>query len=768
MKGLCLCLFAAAACGDNDQQASNDLKCSGGATGALPQTVAGGDDLTGAAIAGDSHTTNPASASIACAADIVPEGFTALGPAVAFGSEGTWSDRPFTFTLPYKASRLPTGAGRRHVRIVAQHPGGKPFFPVVSNRSIDDTDPKASRVSFHAGELTTYQAVVENTAGTSEQQQFGWNAIVGISMGGNAAMTIAMQHPDRFDSFADLGGEPGPSMKYTLAMVRDFIFGGFCDAASGKLGMLCPNASKKADQFETASDYEHMLYQAGDGVGLTLQRSLYMKGVRDMARSMSNPALYNPDNPYTPPGVPLSYMQDPVAHRCANPIVLNKFYDRAFNPDGSKPVITYCDGGDTAAMGLGVWNQSGVHDDPSELLLAVDLNGNGQRDQGEPVITHAYEPYKDVGVDGLADKDEPGYDPVTNPDPNHDDYHWQRNPNGTEGNNDYDIGEPFEDVGIDGVAGTCQAGTGAECYDYGEGDGKWTISPNVLRWYSHDAPTRVAALTDVQRKHMRMWFDAGIRDFLNNSVSTNAAVGGISGASGVQMGMWEGFAPLSNSASENSFDFTAVPWKDLPQNNYVRYGNPDAPPELINMGDGRHVGTATQLVNRATSAFAWMNAQWPNGDVTDTEDGGQILDSESFTSPTTNRVSPYGLFLPPGYNDPANAGVRYPVIYFLHGYGQQPQDLVSLSAIFANYMLADQPLDYRFQKFIIVYVDGRCRPGTEGVPVDMTGDQCEQGTFYLDAPLGGPAQMEKNLLELMDHIDATYRTKKPSTETVTP
>ncbi len=775
MKGLLL-LSLLAACGGDDH--TTTLKCSGGTSGMLttdaPITVSGGDDLAGAAIGAGAHTTLPAAAlSIACADDIVPDGFTALGPAVTFGAEGTWSDRPFELTLPYKAARLPSGAGRRHVRIVASRFGGKPFFPVVSNRAIDDTDAYASRVSFHVGELTTYQAVVETTAGTPEMQAFGWNAIVGISMGGNAAMTLAMEHPDRFDSFADLGGEPGPSMRYTLGMVRDFVFGGFCTADSGKLGMLCPNPSTKPDQFETASDYEHMLYQMGDGVGLTLDRSLYMKGVRDMARSMSNPALYNPDNPYTPPGVPLSFIAEDVVTRCANPIVLHDFYDKEFNPNGDKPVITYCDGGDSTTLGLGVFDPNGLHNDPSELLLAVDLNGNGQRDLGEPVITNAYEPFQDVGVDGLADKDEPGYDPITNPDPNHDDFHWQKNPTGTEGNNQYDVGEPFDDFGLDGVKGTCQAGqtppTGVSgCYDYGEGDGKWTMSPNVAKWYTHDAPDRVAALTDLQRRHMRMWFDAGIRDFLNNSVSTNASVGVISGASGVQMGMYEGFAPLAGGTNDNTYDFTTVPWADLPQNNYVRYGNPDATPDVINAGDGRHVGTAVQVVNRATSAFAWLNAQWPNGNVDDTEDGGQIINDMTFTSPSTGRVSPFGLFLPPGYDAPENADKRYPVVYFLHGYGQQPSDLVSLSAVFANYMISDQPLDYRFQKFIIVYVDGRCRPGSDSVPVDTTGDMCEQGTFYLDAPLGGQAQIETILLELMDHMDATYRTKTPSMEMVTP
>ena len=55
----------------------------------------------------------------------------------------------------------------------------------------------------------------------------------------------------------------------------------------------------------------------------------------------------------------------------------------------------------------------------------------------------------------------------------------------------------------------------------------------------------------------------------------------------------------------------------------------------------------------------------------------------------------------------------------------------------------------RFQKFIIVYVDGRCRPTKSGVPVDPSGDGCERGTWYTDAPLGGQAMMETHMLELV-------------------
>src|SRR6185295_10040241 len=128
-------------------------------------------------------------------------------------------------------------AERRHVRIVAKRGGqAEPFFPPVSNRTILDEDRYASQAAFRAGELTTYQVVADAHAGEPQTQQFAWRAVVGISMGGNAAMAIALRHPDKFDIVADLVGEPGPSMVYLLGMVRDFVFGGFCTAEDQQAG----------------------------------------------------------------------------------------------------------------------------------------------------------------------------------------------------------------------------------------------------------------------------------------------------------------------------------------------------------------------------------------------------------------------------------------------------------------------------------------------------------------------------------------------------
>jgi hypothetical protein len=779
-----VCLLSAAlvtACGGDDG-GTTTLTCGEGTSSALSPggtvevTADSGADLRGAAVHAQAATTPPSAAvTIACADDIVPDGYIALGPAVTFGPIGAASDRPFEITLPYKAARLPEGGLRRHVRIVARRGTGEPFFAPVANRDIVDDDRYASRFGFRAHELATYQVVAPADAGATELRRFNYRAIVGISMGGNAALSIGLRHRDRFDFIGDLVGEPGPSMKYSLAMFRDYMFGGFCTASpddGGEVGQLCRNDQRvpQADQFEVGSDFEHMLYQEGDGVGLTLRRDLYMKASRDLSRALSNPAMYNPDpaaNGYAPPGVDAAYLAREAADRCANPRVLQNFFDREFNPAGTSPVITFCDGGDSPTMGLGVFDPAMTQDNPAEVLLAVDVNNNGRRDVGEPVITNAFEPFDDVGTDGIPSSAEPGYDAQSNPDPAGDDYHALRNPLGTERDNDRQTGEPFVDIGLDGVAGTCQWGQTppqgtAACYDYGEGDGQWTLSPNVERWYSHDITTMLSALDATELRRVGIWSDAGIRDFLNASVSANAGYGSLMAQFELSAGIYDGFGKLGGLPEAN-YDFTFVPMGDFPDNVYMRYGDPDATERDILAGDGRHVGTGSQIINRVSTAFAWLNSKWPDGDKVPELSAGQILKQQMFTPPTTGRPTPYALFLPPGYNSPANADRRYPVVYFLHGYGQEPDDLVVLSAVFETYMLDNSSLteDQKFQKFIIVYVDGRCRPNVDGVPVPAGGDNCEGGTFYMDAPAGGYARMETNLLELMDYIDAMYRTRAP-------
>lgn len=56
---------------------------------------------------------------------------------------------------------------------------------------------------------------------------------------------------------------------------------------------------------------------------------------------------------------------------------------------------------------------------------------------------------------------------------------------------------------------------------------------------------------------------------------------------------------------------------------------------------------------------------------------GIVQEGLSFSSPALGgRPEMYGLYLPPGYNDPTNSGRRYPVLYLLHGAPGQPGDWI--------------------------------------------------------------------------------------------
>src|SRR5262249_33885290 len=131
------------------------------------------------------------------------------------------------------------------------------------------------------------------------------------------------------------------------------------------------------------------------------------------------------------------------------------YYDDEYNPDGSEQVISFCDGyqapnGASPYKDVYAPPPSGAAM-PVSFAFAVDRNKNGIRDPGEPILRSGHEPYRDVGPDGVADADEPGYDAESTPDPNQDDYEPQINPTGAEGNHRHDDGEPYDDFGLDGV-----------------------------------------------------------------------------------------------------------------------------------------------------------------------------------------------------------------------------------------------------------------------------------------------------------------------------
>ena len=766
-----------------------------------------------------------------------------LGPAVTFSAGapltmGKSLRRELDVAIPINPAAIPPGGRMRHLLVLYTgakvHASNPRAIPVANPRI--EADGNDYVLKFQTPWFGTYQAAMAEDAGAgTHRRRVNHRAVIGFSMGGGGAAIFGMRHHDKFDVIAPLGG---PSdWTWMLWYIEQNALGGFCPAGQ-TCPKVAPNRYPMDETYAHTMDFEHWFYEKGGGNGGTFPRSEYVQIFEDLALSLGNPngsgsdprllhVALGPTRDHTwikgdpslmlPDGTDCSFTINPInddpteprqqeieakckAWRCDPKNQYHadtNYFDDEYNPDGTLPVISFCDGNeDPAAQSPYVNSWAPGGDQPVNLGFAVDINKNGVRDQGEPVIREGHEPYEDCGLDQLCDANEPGYDPEINADPNQDDYDYQLNPTGTEFNHQYDLGEKFSDFGLDGVPNTA---TRHVAGDVGEGDGKFTSSIGLTNFYAND-PHRIVSrlvtdipggpLDDAALGRIDVITDGGVRDLFNFASSANHLSGQLyarragNGLPLKSVAFYNNFRFLPGAAADESF-FTPfdIRWEDVADMPSIRYGDLDTPRADLdrqsspNYGDGQHVGTAAQLLHRLTTAFFYAGKAWPDADRRRT---GEVRDNEQatttinelgidcevaghcekiFTGPTTKRVGPIAISLPPGYATAANVAqnVRYPVAYVLHGYGQDPRDLEAVAAIMNNYMNgSDRSMATRMPKMIIVYVDGRCRMRADGKP------ECIRGTFYMNSARPDGAQLDSWFDEVTDYIDANYRTMPPS------
>jgi len=760
-------------------------------------------DLPEGAARDDRYHVDPIDASIACADDIVPDGYRALGPAVTFGPEATRLSREIPITIPARLAGLPAGAHRGHVEVVYRGPHGDTprivgiASPVFSGSAGDGT------LRFDVRRLGTYQAIVSESAPTRRTRTYTFRGILGFSMGGSGSGRIGFGNPERFDFVAPLGGPT--DWTYMLEEIRNNHVGGFCteterqaDPEGCAMGASVGRVPPTTHIHEHAQTFEHWWFEDGMDGNSIFRRDDYIAIFRDLATMFGNPNSESSADPaqpnITPPGVPDSERDRRSSERCSDPVIIAPFdgsgdplsgsegvgfFDDEYNPDGTYPVMTFCDGRD-AADDIGLWDPAGPNNQPIEVALAVDINGNGTRDPGEPIIRNGRELFDDYGLDGLPNAmevspDGSPYDAVTNPDPAGDDFDFQYNPTGTEANWNRDSvdgdpcsadGEAFLDAGLDGIVGTRQLeaanGLPGGGFDFGEGNGCFDRSSGGQRMINSSPRDLVRNMDMEVLRNTNMIADGGIRDLFNWVVMADVTMAGFA-ERGLPVRFYNGFETL-HMDGRLELDYLDVPWNEIGRYSMVRYGNPDEEPRFIRAGDGGHVGTVQQLVDRLRSGLAMMSAGWPDGDHSrevqdrvcaegDREVCGYVNSFVSEFTASTGRSGPISVVLPPGYFFEENQGTRYPVVYFLHGYGMSPEDLVALGLLMFEAMNTPRVgSSRRLQKMILVFPDGRCR-----------NDECLRGTFYTDAPdnVPGGARMQTWLLDLMEHMDANYRTRSP-------
>ncbi len=820
--------------------------------------------------------------------DLVGEGYVALGPAMRVGTPtphrfgfGNWA----RVTWVYDAASAPPVLRNKHLRLFWR-PDDE--ARVVEPPLVDpEIDLVAGTVAFDTPGLGVFQVGYIEDAGQPIRRRFAYRAIAGISMGAGGASYFATKHHELFDFIMPLGG--AVDWVYLMDYITQRLTGGFCrHDQGGGLGAWC-GVPDSGQQFEHAVSYLHFKYQDSGG---SFDREEYGKLFQDLAFAYGNPLMYNPDSPYLPPGVPFEELLRPVAQRCAAECrgdgcpppetftIERGFYDDEYNPDGSLPVIMFCDGEDGEPYGK--FDGRVPHDKPSDLVLAVDLDGNGRRDTYEPVIRNMYEPYGDVGCDSVPSSSEPGYDPVANPDPAGDDYDWYRNPLGTEGNWMYDGyeacggdgAEPYVDAGLDGLVGTPQYAEGG--YDWGEGNGRFDYNPNYERALKLNGGSMYLDLSPEERARLQVWTDGGIRDLFNFATAANHWVGRLQ-AGGQNVRIYDGFPRIlpggglgPHLPNANRDD----PFGELGQSVLMRYGDPWLDDETVMAtNDGEHVGTTIQALNRFMTMYDWVHNRWEHLEPGPANPGyGSRTETVFFHSERFGKTFRYAITVPPGYDDPAASEERYPLVILMHGYGQRPEDLPGTGVL-----LSDPMIQGVWARTLIVSPDGSCgrndrvqcndgvdndrdgtvdagndaerrvrcertaecgggytcrpqtftldgKPGpkwccppeslhcgppdarcglrggnrTEDVPVPICADgvdndfdgltdledegclglrhleteaDCREGSFYTehqagkDGRPGGP-DWEGALLDMIDHIDTHYRTRRPETVTV--
>ena len=463
-----------------------------------------------------------------------------------------------------------------------------------------------------------------------------FRAIGGVSMGAYGAMNIGLGRPSFFNTIASLGGPL--DMAYLLKFAEIDILGNYDNPSA------YPNRDTLIDM------------------------------LKDLAISFGNPVYYNPLSTYYPPGI--------TAENARVPTTLFNFIDE-LNPNGNMPVITYED------PAPGDW---------VEVLLALDSNGNGKRDLGEPILRQFQEPFTDQN-----------------------------------GNNMYDPGEPFFDTGLDGVPGT---------RDRGEGDGKFTYNPNHDNFFAEDPLTRAENLPLADLQNLNLYIDAGTEDEFQFDIHADNFVDTLNDRGLVfrsENGFPVGFPGISH------FNEKRV---------YIRYPGGHVGFDEENIGLSfeqakQGIEEAIVVANRFTTLFSFVSDHFTGGDFgTDPYEliwYPSKMEVAYFTSSSLNRTMKFGIYLPPGYS--RSRANYYPVLYLLLGYNMSVDGMTNswMKAVLDGFILTGE-----MQKMIIVIPDGLNYKNQNG----------QKGHFFvnqIDQERGD--NFKYYFFDLVTFIDTFYKTK---------
>jgi hypothetical protein len=128
----------------------------------------------------------------------------------------------------------------------------------------------------------------------------------------------------------------------------------------------------------------------------------------------------------------------------------------------------------------------------------------------------------------------------------------------------------------------------------------------------------VGTIAEEQLKRISIYADAGIRDFLGSAGGTNWMWAALQDRAGRDRARaYENFDALPLREPGEGFDFLGVDYRPevIGQHAYLRYGDPQASLSEIRQGDGDHVGTIPQALDRILTAVGFAEARFYERDL---------------------------------------------------------------------------------------------------------------------------------------------------------
>jgi hypothetical protein len=270
----------------------------------------------------------------------------------------------------------------------------------------------------------------------------------------------------------------------------------------------------------------------------------------------------------------------------------------------------------------------------------ADLNGDGIYDVGDGIVVNFSEPFTDDNQNGIFEPE---------------------------------LGETFQDVGLDGVPGTG---------DFGEGNGQFDYDPDRQHWLDEDPLTRVSGESAADIERQRIYMDVGTEDQFGFAQHYANFVDVLQ-MKGIAVDVHDGFPGNCTSVPDPSAAFELFRYPG------GHTGIPDADSIVDDLENGDVCGSV-QIWQRLLTLVGWLEKGFPDGnygvgkvidfqfpfDIGNLDVRGDIVERD-IPSPalaTAGGAAPNQhvvAYRPPKFS---NTGGTFPVVYFLGGYGQSPDD----------------------------------------------------------------------------------------------